>query len=225
MGAGAERRGGGGVPALRSIFPHSPALLLLMGVLLFSAPSPPLNGYYVTYKEQYYRLYHLHYIQYPDDTMENIYWLEKAMQADFANPLYALTLIENETQWEKYRYLFMMHINLKLIEQYLYLGNKWNKRNAYFYNAPWKEQNLESLDIAETCFRTALYYWQGAGEWAAKTRDRRFRFINLEKVQFWEDEAGRMESGELDYEKIIRRELALLQQVREKFRAMDENTY
>jgi hypothetical protein len=174
----------------------------------------------VEYKEQYYKLYHLHYIQYPDDTMENIYWLEKALKADFANPLYALTLIENETQWEKYRYLFMMHMNLKLIEQYLYLGNKWNKRNAYFYNAPWKEQTLESLETAEPCYRTALYYWQGANEWAAKAGDKRFRFINLEKVQFWEDEAGRMETGSLNYEKTITRELALLQQVREKFEAM-----
>jgi hypothetical protein len=207
---------------LRFNFPCSAVLLLFAGLLFFP---PPLKGYYVTYKEQYYRLYHLHYIQYPDDTMENIYWLEKALQADFANPLYALALIENETQWEKYRYLFMMHINLKLIEQYLYLGNKWNKRNAYFYNAPWKEQNLESLEIAETCFRTALYYWKGASEWADKARDRGFRFINLEKIQFWEDEAGRMESGELDYEKTINRELSLLQQVREKFRAMDESTY
>jgi hypothetical protein len=210
---------------LRFSPPGSLVPVLCAGLLFFAAPSPSLNGYYVTYKEQYYRLYHLHYIQYPDDTMENIYWLEKALQADFANPLYALALIENETQWEKYRYLFMMHVNLKLIEQYLYLGNKWNKRNAYFYNAPWKEQNLESLETAETCFRTALYYWKSAAEWAAKTRERRFRFLNLEKIQFWEDEAGRMESGELDYEKIISRELALLQQVREKFLAMDENTY
>jgi hypothetical protein len=189
--------------------------------LLFPAP---LGAYYVEYKEQYYRLYHLHYIQYPDDTMENIYWLEKALQADFANPLYALALIENETQWEKYRYLFTMHVYLKLIEQYLYLGNKWNKRNAYFYNAPWKEQNLESLETAETCFRTALYYWKDAVEWAGKSRERRFIYINLQKIQFWEDEAFRIEQGDLDYEKTITRELALLQQVREKFLAM-ENTY
>ncbi|GHV37790.1 hypothetical protein AGMMS49546_06740 [Spirochaetia bacterium] len=199
--------------------------IFLLIVLFFSFSAPSLNAYFVQYKEQYYRLYHIHYIQYPDDTMENIYWLEKALKADFANPLYALALIENEKEWEKYRYLFMMHVNLKLIEQYLYLGNKWNKRNAYFYNAPWKEQNLESLETAETCYRTALYYWQEAGEWAAKARDRRFRFINLEKVQFWEDEAGRMETGSLNYEKTITRELALLQQVREKFQAMDENTY
>jgi hypothetical protein len=179
----------------------------------------------VTYKEQYYRLYHLHLIQYPDDTMENIYWLEKALKADFANPLYALALIEDETHWEKYRSLFTMHIYLKLIEQYLYLGNKWNKRNAYFYNAPWKEQNLESLKTAETCYRTALYYWNDALKWAAQSRDGRFRWINLQRVQNWEDEAFRIESGDLNYDKTINRELALLQRVREKFQAMDENTY
>ncbi|MDR0730087.1 MAG: hypothetical protein LBF63_00335 [Treponema sp.] len=203
------------------------ALRVLTGALITLSLllPPPLYGYFVQYKEQYYRLYHLHYIQYPDDTMENIYWLEQALKADFANPLYALALIENETQWEKYRYLFTMHVYLKLIEQYLYLGNKWNKRNAYFYNAPWKEQNLESLDTAETCYRAALSYWRDALEWAAKSRESRFRWINLQRVQFWEDEALRIEEGDLNYETIISRELALLQQVREKFQAMDENTY
>ncbi|GHV83366.1 hypothetical protein AGMMS50212_07060 [Spirochaetia bacterium] len=166
-------------------------------------------------------LYHLHLIQYPDDTMENIYWLEKALAADFCNPLYANALIENETQWEKYRYLFMMHINLKLIEQHIILGNKWNKRNAYFYNAPWKEQNLDSLNTAETCYKTALYYWKDAVMWAEKANEKRFRFLNLERVQFWEDEAFRMQKGSLDYEKILTRELKLLQNVREKFEAMD----
>ncbi|MDR2053735.1 MAG: hypothetical protein LBP80_10000 [Treponema sp.] len=193
--------------------------------MIFLGSLLPLNAYLVTYKEQFYRLYHLHYIQYPDDSMENIYWLERAVKADFANPLYAFALIENEIQWEKYRYLFMMHINLKLIEQYLYLGNKWNKRNAYFYNAPWKEQNLESLETAEKCFRTALYYWKDAREWAEKSLDRRFRWTNLKNIQFWEDEAGKIEDGSLDYERIIGRELALLQSVREKFQAMDGNTY
>jgi RNA polymerase-binding transcription factor DksA len=202
-----------------------PLTLAGVVVILSLLIPPPLGAYYVQYKEQYYRLYHLHYIQYPDDTMENIYWLEQALKADFANPLYALALIEDQTQWEKYRYLFTMHIYLKLIEQYLYLGNKWNKRNAYFYNAPWKEQNLESLETAETCFRAALSYWKDAAEWAAKSRDRRFRYINLQKVQFWEDEALRVEEGDLDYEAIINRELALLRQVREKFQAMDEGTY
>jgi hypothetical protein len=184
-----------------------------------------INAYLVTYKEQYYRLFHLHHIQYPDDTLENIYWLEKALKADFCNPLHAFALIENEVQWEKYRYLFMMHINIKLAEQYLFLGNKWNKRNAYFYNAPWKDQNLESLETTETCFRTALYYWQEALSWAEKLNDRKFRYLNLQKIQFWEDEAARIEDKTLNYGKTINRELTLLQGVREKFQAMTENTY
>ncbi|MDR2392538.1 MAG: hypothetical protein LBD93_00030 [Treponema sp.] len=189
-------------------------------MILCLISAAPLKADRIRYKEQYFRLYHLHYIQYPDDTMENIYWLEKALQADFANPLYAVALIEDEVQWEKYRYLFMMHLNLKLIEQYLFLGNKWNKRSAYFYNAPWKAQNLESLATAETCFKTALLYWQDAMTWASKAQDRRFRFINLERVQYWQDEAHRIQGRDLDYEKIIRRELLLLQKVRERFQAM-----
>jgi hypothetical protein len=193
--------------------------LLLLGVAI------PLPSYWVTYKEQYYRLFHLHYIQTPDDTIENIYWLEKALAADFANPLHALCLIENQIQWEKYRYLFNMHLNLKLIEQHLFLGNKWNKRNAYFYNAPFRKQNLESLETAEICYRAALSYWGSAEEWAKKSLDRRFRFINLRNVQAWEDEAGRIEEGELDYGKTIARELESLQRVRAAFEAMDEGTY
>jgi hypothetical protein len=200
------------------------SLALLASLFFFSAP-PSLDAYLVHYKEQYYELYHLHYIQYPDDTMENIYWLEQAIKADFANPLYALALIENQTQWEKYRCLFMMHLNLKLIEQYLFLGNKWNKRNAYFYNAPWKEENLESLETAETCYRAALSYWKDAVEWAEKSRERRFRFIDLPKIQYWQDEAYRVETGDLNYEKTITRELERLQKVRETFQAMDESTY
>lgn len=206
-------------------YPINMQLSAIFMSILLCLPAIGGGAYYVQYKEQYYKLYHLHYIQYPDDSMENIYWLEKALKADFANPLYALALIEDKTQWEKYRYLFMMHINLKLIEQYLYLGNKWNKRNAYFYNAPWKEQNLESLKTAETCFTTALYYWKDAKDWAEKALDKRFRFINLERIQNWEDEAGRIAEGSLNYEKTIRRELDMLEAVRQKFQAMDENTY
>jgi hypothetical protein len=193
---------------------------------LFVICPAPVEAYYVTYKEQYYRLYHIHYMQDPDDTMENIYWLEKALAANFCNPLWALAKIENEIQWEKYRYLFMMHINLKLIEQYVYLGNKWNKRNAYFYNAPFREQNLESLETAERCYRTALYYWRDAVEWAQRASESRFRFVSMEKVQYWEDEAYRiLVEQSLDYEKILNRELRLLRNVRERFQAMDENTY
>ena len=195
-------------------------IIKTISILVLLCIALPANSYQVTYKEQYYRLFHVHLIQYPDDSMENIYWLEQAIKAPFANPLFALAQIDNEIQWEKYRYLFNMHLHIKLIEQYLFLGNKWNKRNAFFYNAPFKEQNLESLEIAETCYRAALFYWDEVLQWAQKANDKRLRWIDLPKVQFWTDEAVRIEKGTLNYSKTINRELALIQRNREKFEAM-----
>jgi len=181
------------------------------------------DAFPVYYKEQYYKLFHIHYIQYPDDTIENIYWLEKARNADFCNPLYALAKIPDEKHWEKYRYLFNMHIELKLIEQHMYLGSKYDKQVAYFYNAPWKKENLESLQIAETAYRAALAYWKTAVEWSQKAE--KLRFIHLPEIQYWEDESYRISQGELNYARIIERELERLQKVRAAFMAMDENSY
>ena len=193
--------------------------------VLFLLPLLHADAHFAIYKEQFYRLFHIHHNRNPDNVIENIYWLERALHAPFANPLFALARIENEVQWQKYRYLFMMHVNIKMVEQYLFLGNFWNKRYAFFFNAPFREQVLSSLEIAESSFRTALFYWEQALVWVEKLNDNRFRWINLEQVQFWEDRAFRIRNGRLNYARTINRELALLQQVRERFQAMDEHTY
>jgi hypothetical protein len=199
------------------------AALFLIAITFFLVVPQKAGSWYIMYKEQYYKLFHLHYNQYPDDTMENIYWLEKARKAPFTNALYAFAPVENETQYEKYKYLFEMHINLKLAEQHLYLANKWNKRNAYFYNQPWKKENLKSLETAETCFKTAQVYWKDACEWAVKAREKRFLYLKLDRVDFWEDEAYRIiEEKTLDYGATIRRELANLEKVRAAFQAMPD---
>lgn len=196
-----------------------------ISVLFILCTYTPAHAYVVQYKEQFYELYHIHYNQYPDDTMENIYWLERAVEADFCNPLYSMGKISTEKDWEKYRNMFMMHINLKLVEQHLRLGSKWDKKVAYFYNAPWKKQNLESLKTAETCYQTALYYWKEAQIWAEKANIREFRFLFLLDLQSWEDERERIANGKLDYSRTINRELARVEKVRADFLAMDENTY
>ena len=198
--------------------PAAQAAALILFTLLFSS-------YAVTFKEQYYKLYHVHYQQYPDDVMENIYWLERAVAADFANPQFALTHINDKKDWEKYRYLFMMHVNLKLIEQHMRLGRTWDKKVAYFYDAPWKEEYLRDLETAESCYRAGLYYWTEAKIWAEKANQSKFKFLYLTGIQNWEDESYRIDRGELNYEKILNRELARLQKVKESFVAMDENTY
>jgi len=191
-------------------------------ILAFLLCAMTLFAYKVLYAEQFYRLYHLHFYQYPDDTMENIYYLEQALKSDFANPLYALAEIVNEEQWAQYRTLFKMHVNLKLVELYLTLGSKYDKRVAYFYNAPWREQNLESLELAEQSYEVAHAYWLEARSWAARLP---WLYYNLEEIQKWEDERERIWNGDLDYGDIISGHLQRLQRVRGQFQAMDENTY
>jgi hypothetical protein len=185
----------------------------------------PLSAFQTLYAEQYYRLYHQHFYYYPEDSAENIYYLGMALRSDFANPLNALARIEDEKQWEKYRYLFYMHVNLLIVDSYLKMGSKYDKQEAYFYNYPWKYANLESLDAAESYYELALEFWRKAREWSLKASDNKFAWMYLEDIQFWEDENYRIQEGDLDYEAVISRELSRLQRVREKFQTMDKSTY
>ncbi len=195
------------------------ALLALLSAVALAVPG---HAYRITYAEQFYKLFHEQLTMSTDDIMENIVWLEQALAADFANPLYALARIDNKREWEQYRSLFKMHVNLKLVELHLKLASLYDKRAAYFYNAPWKEQNLASLDTAEGLYRKGLYYWQEALSWARKVRA---YGIALEDIQEWEDEASRIRTGDLDYTRIIAEQLARVDRVRAGFRAMGPGTY
>ena len=192
-------------------------LLLILGAAALSA-------YPVRFAEQYYKLFHTQLYMYPENYEENIWYLEKALSSDFCNPLYALARpLNDSTNWAKYRALFRMHVNLKLIEQYRGLARKFDRERAYFFNAPWKEQNLESLEIAEHFYRTALYYWPEARRWAREASIK--PWDHYEGIEDWEDERYRIVNGDLDYAAIIRMDLTHLAEVRREFEAMDENTY
>lgn len=198
-------------------------LIIFNFLVLFFIPLQNADAYMVKYKEDWYKLFHVHYQQYPDDCMENIYWLEKAVEADFCNPLYADAKITTEKEWEKYRYLFQMHINLKLIEQHLRLGRVYDKKCIYFYDAPWKEEYLSNMEKALSCYKAGLYYWKEAKIWYEKANAPTFRFLYIEDLQFWEDERERIFTGDLNYEKIINREVERLEKNISELKAMDEN--
>lgn len=199
--------------------------ILLLAAAFFSIPVSQAVSYMVKFKEDWYRLYHVHYQQYPDDCIENIYWLEKALQADFANPLYARIKISNEKEWEKYRYLFQMHINLKLIEQHLRLGRTYDKKVAYFYDAPWKDEYLRNLEKAVSCYKASLSYWTEALQWAEKANAPGFKFLFMTEMQNWEDERERIKTGELDYGKMLSREISRVEKVKADFLAMESKNY
>ena len=188
-------------------------LFLLISLSLFfsTVPLTKANAYMVKYKEDFYKLYHVHYQQYPDDCIENIYWLEKAVQADFCNPLFTNAEIKTEKEWEKYRYLFQMHLNLKLIEQHLRLGRTYDKKCIYFYDAPWKDEYLRNMEKALSCYKAGLYYWQETKVWFEKADAPSFNFLFITSLQNWEDERERIKTGELNYEKMLTREINRLE--------------
>lgn len=196
--------------------------LLALGLLVL-ASAAPVSAYKILYAEQWYNLVHRHLHEDPDSAMENIYYLERALRADFANPLNALTVIKDEKEWARYRALFRMHVNLLLVQQTLALGANYDKQTAYFYNYPWKWANLDSLDKAEKVYQTAFGYWKDAQNFSAEAKNA--PPLWLEGLQEWTDEQWRIETGDLDYQKIIQKQLDRLAKVRSAFQAMDSKTY
>lgn len=207
----------------KSVKVRQSALLFIAILILFSSGGPRIHAYRLIYREQLYELHHRQLYNYPLDIAENIHWLETALRADFANPLNALARIESEREWDKYRPLFTMHLNLKLTELYLLWATGYYKFDAFFYNYPWREQNLDSLDKSETLLNYALVYWDEAQKYAGEADE--FQWLYLEEVQYWEDELYRIQQGELDYRRIINKHLERLREVRAEFQAMDESTY
>ena len=203
-------------------FPFRRAVLIGF-IALLVVPLLPVSAYRLTYREQLYELYHRHFDTYPERIAENVYWLEQALRSDFANPLNALAEVSTPREWEWYRNLFTMHINLKLVDLYLQWGAEYMKFTAFFYNAPWQRQNLDSLERAERYFQYATVYWDAAQRWSQAAAP--IRFVHLEEIQAWEDEHHRIRSGDLDYGRIIERHLDRVAEVRAAFQAMDADTY
>lgn len=194
-------------------------------IIIFILLDIPTSAYKIYYAEQWYKLFHQHMDRMPDDELENLLYLEEALKAPFANPLYALARIQNKTDWEYYRYLFKMHVNLQIVRTYRQIGVKYDRKAVYFFNAPFKRQNLESLEIAEKYYQSALYFWDQALEWVEKANDRRFRWINLEEIAFWQNELRQINEQEVDFRKILHQDLQKLAANRSIFEAMDEHSY
>jgi len=199
------------------------SMKLLMTALLAVLAASPASAYKILYAEQWYKLVHRHLYEDPDSAMENIYYLERALRSDFANPLNALTPIKDQKEWERYRALFRMHVNLLLVQQTLILATNYDKQQAYFYNYPWKYANLDSLNKAETIYKTAFGYWNDAKTFAAQADNTPPIFF--ENLQYWIDEQDRITTGDLDYQKIIQKQLDRLESVRKAFQAMGPQTY
>ncbi|MEM9423658.1 MAG: hypothetical protein AAF975_02575 [Spirochaetota bacterium] len=198
---------------------------LFIWVWLIAGSEERLEAYRYAYAEQYYKLYRRNLYYYPEDIMGNINYLLAARSAPFVNPLNALAEIRDEKDWKYYQSLFIMHVNLMLLKEHLNLADRFDKYNAYFYNAPWRRSNLDSLDKAEAYYKMALTFWPEVLRWAAEANKPEYRWLELDRVAAWQTELAKINDKTTDYEAIIQRDLQRLQQVRAKFQEMNKNTY
>ncbi len=193
-------------------------LLTLLTILFIGSP---LTASRITYAEEWYKLYHTHLHRYPADELDNLIFLERALEAPFSNALYALAPIQNENEWAYYQRLFKLHVNLQIVRTYMTLAMKYDREKVYFYNAPWRDANLRSLLIAEEYYNRALFFWAATQPWIEELNSPSFRWIHIPALNNWKQELTKINNGDLDFEKIIARHLNTLQEHRAFFESLE----
>ena len=78
------------------------------------------------------------------------------------------------------------------------------------------------MEKALTCYKAGLYYWQEAKVWQEKANAASFNFMFITAKQNWEDERERIATGELDYERMLTREIERLEKNIKELNEMDK---
>ena len=78
------------------------------------------------------------------------------------------------------------------------------------------------MEKALSCYKAGLYYWQEALLWAEKANASSFNFLFITDRQNWEDERERIKTGDLNYEKMLNREIARLEKNIKELNTMDK---
>ncbi len=126
---------------------------------------PALYGVYFInklppeYLEDYYELYSKRMYYGQDEILLNVYFLKKGLVSPFRHTSKALCLLTTPDEEKRYRLLLQMHLNLKIMQNYLLLGRLYDKRIIYFFNMPFKEDLIKSLNIAKYYYNLAKTYW------------------------------------------------------------------
>lgn len=180
----------------------------------FSDYIPRVRLHYKTvphYLEDYYLLYGLKQYYNENTLRRNIDMLKTALNSKFRHPSEALIKINTEDEYQKYRRLMFMHINLLIMRSYMRIASRYDKQKIYFYNHEFAREINESLDTADKMYNEAVPYWNKARDYAEKASD-----IKLTTdLGFIETERFSIVRGELDFGNIIDKHLDNIRQKRE----------
>ncbi len=183
--------------------------------LPFSDYIPKVRLHYKTvphYLEDFYELYGMKQYYNENSLRMNIERMKLALTCKFRHPSEALTKIETEQEYLKYRNLMFMHINMLIMRDHLKIAARYDKRKIVFYNLDFAKEILESLDIADRYYREALPYWQEAKKYAQRAGEIKV----TTDMGFIESERKSINNGDTNFEKIINGYLAGLEAKRQK---------
>ncbi len=178
--------------------------------LPFSDYIPRVRLHYKTvphYLEDFYELYGMKQYYNENSLRRNIERLKIALGCKFRHPSQALTRIESEEEYRKYRNLMFMHINMLIMRDHLKIATRYDKRRIYFYNLDFAREIAESLSIAEGLYNGAIPYWNEAKKYAERASQEK---ITID-LGFIESERKSIMRGDTDFGKIIAGHLGKLE--------------
>jgi hypothetical protein len=148
------------------------------------------------------------------------------LEYPFAPPVQALAKIESPRHWKKYKQLFRMHMHHLITENYLRLGERYEKNHIFFFNQQFKKEILEGLQITKIYYQRAQHYWdkvksQADALW--EDRDTELTAIDGE-VEKWQDLVYKIHFNhiEVNYPKQIKKRL---QEVEKKLSMVQKGEY
>ncbi len=168
----------------------------------FSDYIPKVRLHYKTvphYLEDYYELYCMKQYYNENSLRKNIERLKTALKCKFRHPSQALVKMESNAEYNKYRNLLFMHLNMLIMRNYMRVASKYDKQKIYFYNIDFANEIKDSLDIAENLYKEAIPYWEKAKEYAEKASSYKL----TTDLGYIESERYSIVKNELDFGRII----------------------
>lgn len=165
--------------------------------------------------EEFYRLYYLPQLYDQHDLNRNLYWLQFALKMPFATPIQALSVQKTEAQYARYQKLLTFHIHYLMTQTCVFLAARYDKHEPVFFNREFSKEISESLDWARYYYECADRYWTATLN-LKKDLDKSAK-IRVEDMEFCEEALARINTGELDYKRVIDRQLAKLKKTKAYF--------